>query len=82
MNFAATNKNIFTAADNVANKFASPFADDNNFAMFNQNDAQVNGNGYSVKFSKANNNKQNPAKVNYTKMEHLQQLMLLSRLSV
>ena len=67
MNFAATNKNIFTAADNVANKFASPFADDNNFAMFNQNDAQVNGNGYSVKFSKANNNKQNPAKVNYTK---------------
>lgn len=67
MNFAATNKNIFTAADNVANKFASPFADDNNFAMFNQNDAQVNGNGYSVTFSKANNNKQNPAKVNYTK---------------
>ena len=67
MNFAATNKNIFTAADNVANKFASPFADDNNFAMFNQNDAQVNGNGYYVTFSKANNNKQNPAKVNYTK---------------
>lgn len=65
MNFAATNKNIFTAADNVANKFASPFADDNNFAMFNQNDAKVNGNGYSVTFSKANNNKQNPAKVKY-----------------
>lgn len=34
--------------------------------MFNQNDAQVNGNGYSVTFIKANNNKQNPAKVNYT----------------
>ena len=63
MDFAATNKNVFTATS----KFAAPFADDDNFAMFNQNDAQVNGNGYSVKFSKANNNKQNPAKVNYTK---------------
>ena len=63
MDFAATNKNIFTATS----KFAAPFANDDNFAMFNQNDAQVNGNGYSVTFSKANNNKQNPAKVNYTK---------------
>lgn len=63
MDFAATNKNVFTATS----KFAAPFADDDNFAMFNQNDAQVNGNGYSVKFSKVNNNKQNPAKVNYTK---------------
>lgn len=61
MDFAATNKNVFTAT----NKFASPFADDNNFAMFNQNDAKVNGNGYSVTFSKANNNMQNPAKVKY-----------------
>ena len=63
MNFAATNNNIFTAT----NSFASPFADDNNFAMFNQNDADVNGNGYTVKFIKANNNKKNPAKVNYSK---------------
>ena len=62
MNFAATNNNFFTATKS----FASPFADDNNFAMFNQNDAQVNGNGYSVTFIKANNNKQNPAKVTYT----------------
>ena len=62
MNFAATNKNVFTATS----KFADPFANDDNFAMFNQNDAQVNGNGYSVTFSKANNNKQNPAKVKYT----------------
>lgn len=62
MNFAATNKNVFTATS----KFADPFANDDNFAMFNQNDAQVNGNGYSVKFIKANNNKQNPAKVTYT----------------
>ena len=62
MDFAATNKNVFTATS----KFANPFANDDNFAMFNQNDAQVNGNGYSVTFIKANNNKQNPAKVNYT----------------
>lgn len=62
MDFAATNKNVFTATS----KFANPFANDDNFAMFNQNDAQVNGNGYSVTFSKANNNKQNPAKVKYT----------------
>ena len=63
MNFAATNKNVFTATS----KFANPFANDDNFAMFNQNDAQVNGNGYSVTFIKANNNIQNPAKVNYSK---------------
>lgn len=63
MDFAATSNNFFTAA---TNSFASPFADANNFAMFNQNDADVNGNGYSVKFIKANNNKQNPAKVTYT----------------
>lgn len=62
MDFAATNKNVFTATS----KFAAPFANDDNFAMFNQNDAEVNGNGYSVTFSKANNNKQNPAKVKYT----------------
>ena len=63
MDFAATSNNFFTAAEN---SFASPFANDNNFAMFNQNDADVNGNGYSVEFIKANNNKQNPAKVTYT----------------
>ena len=62
MNFAATSNNFFTATKS----FASPFADANNFAMFNQNDADVNGNGYSVEFIKANNNKQNPAKVTYT----------------
>lgn len=62
MNFAATSNNFFTAAKN---SFASPFADANNFAMFNQNDADVNGKGYSVKFIKANNNLQNPAKVTY-----------------
>lgn len=64
MNFKVTDNNFFTAA---TNSFASPFAENNNFAMFNQNDADVNGKGYSVKFIKANNNDKNPAKVNYTK---------------
>lgn len=63
MDFTDTNKNVFTATS----KFAAPFATNDNFAMFNQNDAQVNGNGYSVTFKQANNNLQNPAKVNYTK---------------
>lgn len=33
--------------------------------MFNQNDSQVDGNGYTVTFIKANNNEANPAKVYY-----------------
>lgn len=61
INFKPTLSNIF-ATDK---KFATPFAEAENFAMFNQNDEQVNGNGYTVTFSKANNNEANPAKVNY-----------------
>lgn len=54
---------VFTATE----KFANPFATDNNFAMFNQNDANVDGNGYTVVFTKANKDKKNPAYVKYTK---------------
>lgn len=61
MNFKPTLSNIFNTTD----KFATLFATAKNFAMFNQNDEQVNGNGYTVTFSKANNNEANPAKVNY-----------------
>lgn len=61
MNFKPTLSNIF-ATDK---KFATPFAEAENFAMFNQNDSQVDGNGYTVTFSKANNNEANPAKVYY-----------------
>lgn len=61
INFKPTLSNIF-ATDK---KFATPFAEAENFAMFNQNDTQVDGNGYTVTFSKANNNEANPAKVNY-----------------
>ncbi len=61
MNFKPTLSNIF-ATDK---KFATPFAAAENFAMFNQNDTLVDGNGYTVTFIKANNNEANPAKVNY-----------------
>lgn len=61
MNFKPTLSNIFKTTD----KFATKFAKAEDFAMFNQNDEQVNGNGYTVTFSKANNNEANPAKVNY-----------------
>lgn len=56
----------FTANETVG-KFAEPFATANNFAMFNQNDANVNGNGYTVVFTKDNKDKTNPAKVAYQK---------------
>lgn len=61
MNFKPTLSNKFNTTD----KFATSFATAKNFAMFNQNDTQVDGNGYTVTFSKANNNEANPAKVNY-----------------
>ena len=56
---------VFTAES----KFANPFAKDYNFAMFNQNDANVDGNGYTVVFTKDNKDKANPAYVKYTKGE-------------
>lgn len=61
MNFKPTLSNIFNTTD----KFATSFATAKNFAMFNQNDTQVDGNGYTVTFIKANNNEANPAKVYY-----------------
>lgn len=63
MNFNPTLSNIF--AFGTDDKFATTFSSGKNFAMFNQNDSQVNGNGYTVKFIQANNNEQNPAKVYY-----------------
>ena len=56
----------FTATE-TAGKFAEPFATANNFAMFNQNDKNVNGSGYTVIFQNSNKDKSNPAKVNYQK---------------
>ena len=45
--------------------FAKPCDTDNNFSMFNQNDATTNGNGYTVTFTDANKVENNPAKVMY-----------------
>ena len=58
-------ENIFTAA----NKFAKPYDTDNNFAMFNQNDKDVNGNGYTVVFTDDNKKEANAAKIKYNNAE-------------
>lgn len=55
----------FSTTATIDNKFVGNYAKANNFAMFNQNDTQVDGNGYTVTFIKANNNEANPAKVKY-----------------
>lgn len=49
--------------------FAKPCDTDNNFSMFNQNDATTNGNGYTVTFTDANKVENNPAKVMYGNAE-------------
>lgn len=49
--------------------FDKTCAGDNNFSMFNQNDATTNGNGYTVKFTDANKVADNPAKVKYNNEE-------------
>lgn len=56
----------FTATE-TAGKFAEPFAIANNFAMFNQNDENVNGSGYTVVFESKNKDKSTPAQVTYKK---------------
>lgn len=56
-------ENILTATS----KFAKPFVTDKAFAMFNQNDATVNGNGYTVVFTDANKEIKTPAQVIYNK---------------
>lgn len=54
-------ENIFTAT----NKFAKPFDTNNNFAMFNQNDNDVNGNGYTVVFTNDNKKETSAAQIKY-----------------
>lgn len=58
-------ENIITATS----KFAEPYVTANNFAMFNQNDATVNGNGYTVVFTDANKEIKTPAQVKYNNGE-------------
>ena len=54
-------ENIITATS----KFAKPFVTDNAFAMFNQNDNSVDGNGYTVVFKDENKEQATPASVKY-----------------
>lgn len=56
----------FTATE-TAGKFAEPFATANKFTMFNQNDKNVNGSGYTVVFESKNKDKKIPATVTYQK---------------
>lgn len=51
----------------ATSKFANPFVTDKAFAMFNQNDATVDGNGYTVVFTDANKEIKTPAQVIYNK---------------
>lgn len=52
----------------ATSKFANPFVTDKAFAMFNQNDATVDGNGYTVVFTDANKEINTPAQVIYNKV--------------
>lgn len=54
-------ENIFTATD----KFAKPYDTKNNFAMFNQNDGDVKGNGYTVVFTDDNKKETSAAQIKY-----------------
>lgn len=51
----------------ATSEFAKPYVTANKFAMFNQNDVTVNGNGYTVVFTDANKDSNVPAKVIYNK---------------
>lgn len=47
----------------LANKFAKKYSEANNFAMFNQNDADVKGNSHTVVFTSDNKDANSAAKV-------------------
>lgn len=54
-------ENIFTAT----NKFAQPYDTSTKFAMFNQNDNDVKGNGYTVVFTDDNKKETSAAQIKY-----------------
>ena len=54
-------ENIFTSST----KFANPYVENSKFAMFNQNDESVDGNGYTVVFTDANRKEANAAQIKY-----------------
>lgn len=62
----------FSTTATKDNKFVGDYAKANNFAMFNENDKNVNGNSYTVTFKDENKSKTNAAKVNKTiKLERI-----------
>lgn len=62
----------FSTTATTDNKFVGDYAKANNFAMFNENDTNVNGNSYTVTFKEENKSKTNAAKVNKTiKLERI-----------
>ena len=52
---------VFTS--DLANKFAKKYSTANNFAMFNENDAEVKGDSHTVVFTSDNKDANSPAKV-------------------
>ena len=52
---------VFTS--DLANKFAKKYSEANNFAMFNENDAEVQGDSHTVVFTSDNKDANSPAKV-------------------
>ena len=55
---------VFTS--DLANKFAKKYSEANNFAMFNQNDADVKGDSHTVVFTSDNKDAKSAAKVSST----------------
>lgn len=61
----------FSTTATPDNKFVGDYAKANNFAMFNENDKNVNGNSYTVTFTDENKSKTNAAKVKTIKLERI-----------
>lgn len=62
----ATSKSPLTEVFTSDNKFATAYSTANNFAMFNQNDADVKGNSHTVVFTSDNKDANSPATVSST----------------
>lgn len=61
---------VFTS--DLANKFAKKYSTANNFAMFNENDAEVKGDSHTVVFTSDNKDANSPAKVSdFIKIDRL-----------
>lgn len=62
----ATSNSPLTDVFTSDNKFATAYSTANNFAMFNENDADVKGNSHTVVFKSDNKDANSPAKVSST----------------